>query len=90
MFPATTKLKRLLSGSLGLLKPIKTNEENEMTNEAVLFVNDVHRMARSLEKLIEASQNNGDIPHDYMVMAEGLESIKDGVDLVIRSLTTNN
>lgn len=61
-----------------------------MTQEAILFINDVHRMASSLEKLIEASQNNKDIPHDYMAMAEGLETIKDGVDMVIRSLATNN
>lgn len=60
-----------------------------MNHEAILFINDVHRMARSLEKLIEASQDNQDIPHNYMEMAEGLDTIKEGVDMVIKSLTNN-
>lgn len=61
-----------------------------MKYESILFLNDVHRMAQSLEKLIEATQNNPEVPHDPMVLAEGLETLKEGVDLVVRSLVINN
>lgn len=57
-----------------------------MTDEAVQLIRDINRMTDTLTKLSYVPQNNPDIPHDHMLLMEGIESVKDGVNMIVNAI----
>lgn len=57
-----------------------------MTNEAIQLIRDVNRMTDSLTKLAYVPQGNPDIPHDHMLLMEGIESVRDGVNMIVNAI----
>lgn len=67
--------------------PVGFVQEQIMTYEAQLLINDIERMQDSLLKLIYATDNNPDIKHNNAMMMEGIAKIKSGTSLVVNSIT---
>lgn len=57
-----------------------------MKYESMLLINDIERMSDSLIKLLKATNDDFEVPHDHALMLKGIIEIREGTAKVVNSL----